>query len=280
MLLLLGCGPSDVISPADVAGVLVRRSACQDLDLTPALASIVGDSDGSGTAGNAQVACQRTASSCDELLRCDHIDPATPCEPGASVARCEGDVLVSCSSAGFERRVDCASDEDGNTLCATNESGTSACGVGSCTDAGLSCDGDVVMSCVGGQLRRAEDCALAGRHCVVSMGSRAGCVDRVEACTDDACDGDLLTSCIAGMGMTITDCADAPGAETCVELGGAAHCGVEVAACTEGSVECAGDLARFCIGRRWVELDCASFDGSRCEDRSAADDPRLACVRG
>lgn len=274
-LVLVACEPGQ-IAPEELAGIFVRRSVCSELALTSTIASIVGGSDGSAAAASSQLDCSRSASSCDALDRCSGIDPDTSCDPSDDAPRCDGDVAEQCHSSGRIQRTDCASDDEGNTGCFEDELGVPRCGIGSCAEDGIRCEGDVIVSCSLGVERRAEDCAVSGRACVVFAAMRAGCVDRVESCDDDVCDGDLRLRCIAGMGYQETDCAATIAPATCVDEDGPPRCGLEEPECEDGAGECVGAVARICDGGRWIELDCASFDAA-CVDESADGETQLRC---
>lgn len=271
---------SPVITPEDLSGVFVRRSACDDVALTPALASLVGQSDGSAAASSSVLSCERSASSCEELWRCSGIDPETSCDPASFTSTCEGTERVTCSN-GRVRRQDCAADDDGNTACNSLEAGVTSCGLGPCEGAsGLRCEGDVIYACREGLDRRSEDCALAGRTCVVDEALRAGCVDRVEPCAADRCDGAVALRCVAGLGFVETDCAATPIAGACRARSGEAECFAASSECEEGAAGCAGALARFCVAGRWIELDCGAFEDGTCVDESADGAVALRCARG
>lgn len=279
---LVGCdggAGGDVITPDDLEGVFVRRSACDGTALTPALASILANATGSAAAASAELACGRGASTCEDFLACRGVDPAEDCDPATFAPVCDGAVRVTCESSGRVRREDCARDDDGNGTCRVDAIGVPRCAVGPCDAAGLRCEANAIVTCTGDVERRTEDCSLSDQTCAVNAaGDRAACVDRVASCSADACDGDVLLACSEELGQREVRCPDRTIGGTCASVDGEAACTTDATECTDGAAECAGAVARFCVDGAWVELDCARFLDGTCVDESEPDRPALRCV--
>lgn len=282
LVLLIGCDGTSGgdVSPEDLRSVFIRRSACSGARLTPALAAILAHADGLSAAASSDLACGRSASTCDVFLACSGVDPGTPCDIATVMASCDGATLASCDVSGFARRVDCASDDDGNTTCLEDDLGRAQCATGTCEGTGaLRCESDVIVFCGNGVERRSEDCTLADQRCAVTPeGDRAACVDRVEDCAADRCEGDVLLQCADGLGVDEIECPARLRGGRCAVVDGVPRCVTDTTECTDGEAACAGDVARFCVGGAWIELDCAAFQGGTCVDESEPDRPALRCA--
>jgi hypothetical protein len=145
-------------------------------------------------------------------------------------------------------------------------------------DESVSCDGNVVLWCFGGEYDTPQnipfDCGARGHVCDAAAGF---CVDRdaapCEEGTEKRCDGDAIVSCVGGKTLT-SDCTAFSSSHTCVEDGDGGEVGCSLRANAPGcpapgsaeSVDgCDGSVLFHCRDGGRFEFDCASFQGYRCE---------------
>lgn len=246
-------------SPAehDPWSALARLSACEDQAI--GLVEWVLDVPAVGAAAT----CESTAASCGEYESCIGLDREAPCTfPGEP--RCDGNVAVFCNARfGFETRRDCAA-VPGAGLCRVDTNGVPSCVAGSCGASGTRCDGNVLVWCASDAGEVRIDCE--GRTCTDAGDGNAGCVDVVQACEDDRCAEDgTVERCVRGVGYVRSRCEDRHPDLACQEIDGAARCSAPTVRCTDGAVECAGDVARVCARGVWIEIPCGEVRGGGCE---------------
>jgi len=203
--------------------------------------------------------CGRDASSCDEFLACLGYDLASDC--AVERDRCDGDVLVECSSTRqgwLERRIPCrqtcGSNADGMPVCDPCEAGQSP---------GLWCDGTLVVGC---DLRSAPyvDCADQGLTCAEEgqFGS-AVCVDPQKPCTSNMCRGDVAVRCHSGFEQRF-DCKAYSEALSCAMVNGQADCVADQCSSTFTSGTCDGSTYTFCVKGAFQRIDCSDYAGGTC----------------
>jgi hypothetical protein len=209
-------------------------------------------------AGAAALDCSARGESCGTdffsgcgIERCSIVDDPSSCDDD------DPNVLLTCTGAGFVKRVDCATQNNfvfinspegeevytiAGEVCGPDEAmgGAMGCvGTGDdCDFFGQACDGDVMETCAGGKLGRRDCSALdpEGQSCgFVQQGSFAGGVacgaveppcELVEG--DETCDDGVLSFC-GYAGAETLDCAAAgyAGCDT------ATRGGRTIAFCTE-----------------------------------------------
>lgn len=271
-----GPGPVPALIVEDEGGVRARVSACLGYSLSAAVAF----SGPEVTAGMTEqvVACVAGSGDCAGVRLC--LGLAGPSCSGDG--RCEDGVAVHCPTLpnGWrsEIREDCAADPVGNTGCAViddNGKGVFAvCQAGSCR--GNRCEGNTLISCRGSVEVR-NDCASRGRVCVVDAG-QAFCA-LPEACARDHCQGTTALLCRGGHAELRQDCAALVPGGRCRDRSGAVDC---VAATWDPTCptdepylsRCAGAAGEVCHAGARLEVDCAAFQGGRCEMDAAVSEAR------
>ena len=156
-----------------------------------------------------------------------------PCE---FTARCDGDVLETCS-VGVDQlvgsgisRTDCT--ETVNPVCVTHGDDAAQCAMERTPTCDLpepQCDGDVILACSAGYLV-ADDCALAGPTCVTHPddGAPVCAVDPVTSCDRETflqtcATEDSVYACLDGV-VTELDCDLTHEKATCKVRNGGAGC--------------------------------------------------------
>ena len=142
------------------------------------------------------------------------------CDPNTESAGCDGNRYFDlCDrTTRLRYRLDCARSSLPNATCRSDGqtfAPTIGCLPSGPPCAGDRCEGDVLVSCYGGE-ERLIDCARLESNCAVVDG-KPGCVPVASECSDgttDQCAGTGITTCFEGKLETI-DC-NAVGATTCV----------------------------------------------------------------
>lgn len=218
--------------------------------------------------------CARTATSCDEYVRCSDYDVACS---GVAQPRCDGTVRNACSTPGsnfLPRTFDCA--RFGGGSC---EGGacTHRAGAASCDAPGDSrCDGEVRVWCrasagAGTEIREA---CPTGTRCLgpsTYMGATVACYSTTPcAAPSTRCDGDTAVLCAMAEGQLLearSDCA-AAGRVCALDARGRAACVPPANECTAAvtgtSATCDGTAIRVCLEGRIQRVDCASLGRTSC----------------
>jgi hypothetical protein len=229
--------------------------------------------------------CALKATSCEEIGACFGSGFYTgQCPLDAKPASfCDGSKLVNCNDVIPPQYLDCARV---GAKCVEFDADTPGadCVVDSPCDepdeAGHHCDGSKLVKCRAGRAR-GEDCALENSTCVQS-GTEAACAP-IEVCTPEptTCssaeganycweDGQAHGLDCASAGLECHDFPDEVGIECRVP-----GCTLaEKAACYE---QCAGPVARLCVGGARLSVDCREQGFATCHEDFALDGPAATC---
>jgi hypothetical protein len=287
---LLGCpstrggggGDDDDSGGGGNSSFIAPYSACSGASVDELWQSVFGGRLGLlAPVESAILSCISSADDCEAILACTGLDPTASCDPDTFDGACEGgSVGVTCDSLpngmALERRYDCRDEPNGNSECVV-DGGYPMCSSGTCDgqDA-YACDGDVVVMCMNDFEVRA-DCSEGDRTCIATEGD-ATCGVPGDSCVEDGCDGDIHVQCesYAEVVFARLPCGDMIDGATCVEDADGPRCGLPSAEeeCEDGATRCEGSVARSCLGGKWFDVDCSTFQDGDC----ATGDEGVHCV--
>lgn len=244
-----------------------------------------------GSSRNARmVECARTATSCDDYVRCVRFDATCS---GAVAGSCQGTVADRCSTPGggyLPPVFDCARlgmtcEKVGEATCVLPASAPPCSGaIGTST-----CDGDTRVHCRaragGGSASLREECPV-GSTCRAS-GSSTACAPPAAPCGAEAsrCEGDVMTACAKQDGALRElriDCAKS-GRRCQADDRGVGRCVPRAEECVRpsqgaSSARCNGNALEVCVEGRLARLDCASVGRTTCKAVPAIPGAQAATV--
>lgn len=144
---------------------------------------------------------------------------------------------------------------------------------------GRACQGDLLISCFGGSLEYATDCAAWGLECAV-IDEEATCRGTGRSCLegDERCDGDRAVMCL-GFREATFECGRLVRGRVCQERSGRAVCVPAEELCEPQMLAgtCEGSLVGFCSASgEGAVLDCTSLGFAGCvqqADRAVCGEP-------
>lgn len=194
--------------------------------------------------------------------------------------RCDRNVAVSCWASGRQAYRDCRA---AGLVCDFDGGEATCVHADDCVED--TCDGDVLVRCLGGVSTRSDcrgmttvGCSGACKTRVFeTCGERDGapaCVAAGETCDEDtftdACDGDAIATCSRG-NVGRRDCASEREGVTCKQDDnpGLLFCGVDAPECEFGDAEsCTDGVISYCVDATLQAFDCATIGASACETRT------------
>lgn len=225
------------------------------------------------------IVCMAATTTCADAGRCafyEAIEATDARCTGMPAPRCESNTAIDCSAL---RVSHCKTKGyPPGSECMVGIDGSSACAVGSCTEADVSCDpssdpgpteSSYVFRCeAAAQLRKGTNCRAVGDTCNDSAPSLPdrGCFSSMghAKCTtfgDASCFGDRVRVCSGGL-LGEVDCGGF--GRTCVDEGFTARCAPANPACSPfdanvNQCDADGHTIHLCVDGKPADFDCASI---------------------
>jgi hypothetical protein len=169
------------------------------------------------------------------------------------------------SASDLARYVDCAKGASSCTdalTCASKNHGPDWCAA----HAGPTCDGDVLVSCLGGWGLEQVDCTAFGQRCGTANGAGT-CTDgkTCDPTATDHCAGNLFVTCDSTTKLeSSVDCSALRSGGTCVDMrvngSGTIGCFPSASAsCGPDSASCDGAAAVVCLDGIQLRVECGQF---------------------
>lgn len=218
-----------------------------------------------------QTACAQNFVDCPNFITCVNGGPSQPCTGQTAYNACL-DAGVSRCIVGLSHNLlsDCGgwnlSCREGTPTNYTN------CSLGTCdAGVGVSCLGNIRVSCQKGSLWQVNDCSkLEQAACGQLDGGLYGCVGTGAPCTAPRCEGDTVVFCLNGNEARY-DCTKQE-LKCITDINGNPICrkGVD---CDQNSFgeTCNGTVLTYCDNGKLKTIDCAAAGLGTCHPRSITD---------